>query len=358
MFRRFPILCLGLALTGCTNSAPSTGVKDQSLNAPASDTGDTTTADQLVALPGIKIQRKNESIVGLDFRGCPSGWSKSLPIVKQLPSLESLSFSGDEATDEVAMALKELTNLRSIAFEKSSITNVGVEALKGHTKLRSLKLASSLITDAGLEHLANLSNLVSISLQECNISDDGFEPLSKLTKLKEAVVFKSDVASGPLKAFANALELTKLNLRGTKLTSQDLVAHIEAFKNLQDLEISETAIDDDSLPTIAKLPNLKALNVWRTKVTDQGLESLVSMGLTRLNLDDDPAIGDAGMDHVAKMTSLEWLHVGKTKITDAGLAKLEALKKLTELRINDTAVSEESLQQLKQKLPTLKTVVK
>jgi Leucine-rich repeat (LRR) protein len=357
MFRNLPILCLGLALIGCSQSTPSAGSKAESVNAPSSNTGDAMAAEQLAAVSGIKIQRKNDSIVGIDFRGCPSGWSKSIPIAKKLPKLESLSFSGDEANDEVAIALKEMNNLHTIAFEKSSITNVGLEALKQHSKLRSLKLASSSITDEGLKHLADFSDLVLLSLQECKVTDDGFASLSKLMKLKEAVVFKSDVSSGPLKAFANAPELTKLNLRGTKLTSQDLTTHIEAFKNLQDLEISETNIDDSTLPTLAKMPNLKALNVWRTKVTDQGLEALASMGLTRLNLDDNPAIGDVGMDHVAKMTSLEWLHVGKTKITDAGLAKLETLNKLTELRINDTAVSHESLNQFKQKLPALKTVV-
>jgi Leucine-rich repeat (LRR) protein len=360
MTKNLAISCLGLALIGCSTSSPTTPTspsRGASSNERHPDDGSTNVSEELASIFGIKLQTKNEEVVGVDFRNCGVGWSKQIQVVSKLAKLESVSVSGDEANDQVAASLKSLTNLRSIAFEKSAITNAGLEALKNHTKLRNLKLASSAITDEGLSHLAELTELVVLSLQECKITDQGFDFLSKLTKLKELVVFKSDVSTGPLKAFTNAQELSKLNLRGTKLTSQDLIAHMEAFKNLQDLEISETAVDDTALPTIAKLPKLKALNVWRTKVSDQGLESLVSIGLTRLNLDDNPAIGDMGMEQVAKMTTLEWLHVGKTKITDAGLAKLETLNRLAELRINDTVVSEEALKQFQQKIPSLKTVI-
>jgi Leucine-rich repeat (LRR) protein len=360
MTKNLAISCLGLAFIGCSASsptAPSSTKKGDTSNEQHLSNGQTKALEQLGLISGIKIQTKSEEVTGIDFRNCEAGWSKHLQLALKFPKLESVSVSGDEANDDVMASLSALTNLKSMAFEKSAVTNIGLEALKKHSKLRSLKLACPAVTDDGLRHLADMTELVVLSLQQCMVTDQGFESLSKLTKLKEVVVFKSEVSVGPLKAFSKAPDLNKLSLRGTSLTSQDLIAHIAAFRSLQDLEVSETAIDDVALPTIAKLPKLKALNVWRTKVTDQGLESLVPMGLTRLNLDDNPAIGDEGMEQVAKMTTLEWLHVGKTKITDAGLAKLETLSKLTELRINDTLVSEEALSQFKQKIPVLKTVV-
>ncbi len=82
--------------------------------------------------------------------------------------------------------------------------------------------------------------------------------------------------------------------------------------------------------------------------------ALVDAKLKRLNLDDLSDVGDAGMEQVARIQTLEWLHVGKTNITDEGLKKLEALTGLTELVINNTAVSKEALANFQQKFPKLK----
>ena len=56
---------------------------------------------------------------------------------------------------------------------------------------------------------------------------------------------------------------------------------------------------------IAKMTQLKRLNIDNTKVADEGLEPLVAL------------------------TQLEFLHLGRTKISDLGL---EQLKKITSLK--------------------------
>jgi Leucine-rich repeat (LRR) protein len=340
-------LSAGLILAiGCTPAAPLAESKKP--------------IPPFVELPGAKVGRKNDQITQIDFRACGSGWKSGLSNLDALSSVDTIQVAGPEADDSVAEVIGSLPNLRSINFEKSAITDVGVKHLSVHTKLRSLKLGSPSVTDASLKTIAGFSDLVALSLQECSLTDEGFEALTdRLTQLKEVAIFKANVSAGPLKAFASSAKtLSKLNLRGTQLTSQAWLEHGAVYANLADLEVSETKIDDGLLPALSKHDQLKALNVWRTQVTDQGLESLVPLGLTRLNLDDNAAIGDPGMEAVAKMVTLEWLHVGKTKITDEGVKKLEGLANLAELRINDTLVSDEAIQGLQAKIEKLKKIVK
>jgi hypothetical protein len=122
------------------------------------------------------------------------------------------------------------------------------------------------------------------------------------------------------------------------------------------LDLSETRINDDALAAIAKLPNLEDLNLWHTRVTDDGIALLVDSKLKRLNLDDITGIGDGATEHLAKITSLEFLHLGKTGVTDEGLEKLKTLVNLTEINLNNTALTKKAVDALQAKLPKLKKV--
>ncbi|MGC3971259.1 MAG: hypothetical protein QM775_29130 [Pirellulales bacterium] len=56
------------------------------------------------------------------------------------------------------------------------------------------------------------------------------------------------------------------------------------------------------------------------------------------------------------MPNLRFLHLIGTNITDAGLKHLVGLKKLEELEVRGTAVSDEGLHRLRKALPTLRVI--
>jgi RNA polymerase sigma factor (sigma-70 family) len=93
---------------------------------------------------------------------------------------------------------------------------------------------------------------------------------------------------------------------------------------------------DDDLKLLNDVPNLKALDLGNSQVTDAGLRHLAkSKGLVDLRLGDSRKITDAGLKEIAPLTSLEQLHLTNTGITEGGLRQLAGMKKLTYLCVGD-----------------------
>jgi YHS domain-containing protein/mono/diheme cytochrome c family protein len=90
------------------------------------------------------------------------------------------------------------------------------------------------------------------------------------------------------------------------------------------LNVSRTAITDEALRSIGRLPQLRRLHAANTKVTDAGLAHLAGAAhLEYLNLYGS-GIGDAGLQHLAGLPSLQRLYVWQTGVTAAGAKALSA----------------------------------
>jgi hypothetical protein len=129
-------------------------------------------------------------------------------------------------------------------------------------------------------------------------------------------------------------------------------------QSLTSIELSESAIGDEALVGIGKLPKLEDLNLLRTKITPSGIGSLTKLPLKKLNLDDIAAMDDSAIESIKRFEGLEFLHLGKTKVTDKGVLELQTMSKLKDLLLNDTSVSEAAINELSKKLPGLKVRLK
>ena len=105
------------------------------------------------------------------------------------------------------------------------------------------------ITDKGLEKLRALDQLNRLILNDCSISSNGLQMLAEMP-LRET--------------------LLSIGLRGTKIKDDDLT-WLKSFPKLERLDVSKTAVTDDSLLPLQALP-LKVVNVAETKITAAGLE--------------------------------------------------------------------------------------
>ncbi len=96
------------------------------------------------------------------------------------------------------------------------------------------------------------------------------------------------------------------------------------------VDLRKTAINDEDLGHLARLPNVRKLRLGRTEVTDAGLEKL------------------AGLTHLRE------LYLGRTKVTDKGLVHLQGLTELEWLAVNRTAATDAGFKRLQKALPNLK----
>lgn len=119
-----------------------------------------------------------------------------------------------------------------------------------------------------------------------------------------------------------------------------------------DLNLVGDHIDDAQLADLAPVAEqVAALNLARTKVTDDGLKAVEPLkNLRKLHL-ENTKIGDAGLTHLKGLTNLEYLNLYGTQVTDSGLPELEGLKNLKALYLWQTKVTPAGVEKLKQALP-------
>jgi len=111
---------------------------------------------------------------------------------------------------------------------------------------------------------------------------------------------------------------------------------------------------DAQVRYLKELPRLQNVYLYKTKVTNAGLQEL--KGLTevwRLVL-PKTGVTDAGLEHLKGLPSLRRLYLVDANITDAGLEHLQELANLEILRFGYTNVSDEGIARLHQALPNCK----
>jgi len=88
------------------------------------------------------------------------------------------------------------------------------------------------------------------------------------------------------------------------------------------------------------------VNLFSTKVTDEGLKELAPLKHLTLLAIRDAKVTDAGLKELATFKNLATLYLNDTYVTDAGLKELTALRNLTTLFLGDTPVADVGLKEL------------
>jgi internalin A len=134
-------------------------------------------------------------------------------------------------------------------------------------------------------------------------------------------------------------ELTHLCLYGQNDIGDKDLAKLAGASQLVWLELYGTKVTDDGLRHLAGLSKLEALFIGETGISDAGLASLASLkNLKCLNIQKNPGITDAGMELLSELHDLEVLNVYGTRVSDDGLGHLHKLSKLRHLNVIATLV--------------------
>jgi hypothetical protein len=141
------------------------------------------------------------------------------------------------------------------------------------------------------------------------------------------------------------------------ITEERLPA-IDELPALSMLILYDTQIDDRSLKRISKLHKLTYLGISRTNVTDAGMNHLARLHRLKLLFlgswpprEDGYTVSDEGLRRLEPLTDLEMLQVEGYRVTDHSVPLFEHFKKLRQLTLVDTAVTNEGVQRLRKSLP-------
>ena len=106
------------------------------------------------------------------------------------------------------------------------------------------------------------------------------------------------------------------------------------------MRLGETRLTDESLALLAKLTNLRHLDLARCPITDAGLKFLKDLKQLECLKLAECKITDAGIDELIHLPHLRSMTLDETQVTPEGLARLAQLDHLHWMSSDDQVANE------------------
>lgn len=227
-------------------------------------------------------------------------------------------FRGRRVRNGTVLKKRGLAKWTSVHLYGTSVDDEGViEICRSCPQLRELHIVSTLISDASMSAMCEVPCLESLLLDDVpNVTDEGIGRVPQL-----------------------AATLQELYLTGTALTDSGMEAVVQC-QDLWSLAVRRTRLTDNGLRGIGALSKLASLDVSETRVTGAGFVHIPN----NCPLDvfaDGCLVGDAEIAAFARGHSgIRTLSLNRTSIGDRAVKSLADVQELSDLRFEETAVSD------------------
>jgi Leucine-rich repeat (LRR) protein len=338
--------------------------------------------DELDEPPPKNPPRRQVDIVAIPETTSDVELAKMIPWLKRLPALRTIDLAQNRAlTTKGYKLLTQVPDLQALMLDGTSITNDGLKELTGITSLHWLDISRTGITDAGIPILGRIERLQTLLIKYMpRLSERG---LSDLKELKTLRVLHVTVEQDPPAMTGHIAKLKNLLELSIRPITNDETEQIARLDNLQILDVGNLTSDygvpfrgvgkqgrrmpakignvapdkpvkrsntnqitDAGLRSLAKLKNLRILDVSGNPVTVAGAKELGSLQ----NLEDLCLYGtdanDQGMEVLSRIRSLRLLDLGSTLVRDSGLRDLTDLPNLEKLYLFGAHIGDEGLREI------------
>ena len=258
----------------------------------------------------------NLKVLRLTYRGTLT--QVQVEPLGQLAGLKHLSLTGMQGLSAMK-SWPGFPQLESLNLQESDCTDDSLGWLENCRTLREVRLNQTQITDGCMDHLVRLPQLSSISAASTKFGDAAMARLASMTKLNGLNLDATSVTNAGMRLLS-AIRLTSLSLR-------------------------DTAIDDDSIPTLIQVmsnqADLHELDLRGSRLTLQGAASLLDMLDERVVVRLEPSNSPADPQIGAALWALR--NDGRLRVDGKSLPRGEALRQLLagarltglEVKIND-----------------------
>lgn len=226
-------------------------------------------------------------------------------------------------------------NVKCDAFTEADFKTLG-----SFTTIKDLTLSGKTITDSTLALLTGLTELERLSSDGIQLTDAGFQHFAAFQKLKSLSFFHP--------AF-----------RSKEFTGSGLAA-LKALPKLEKLTFAGSTAGNIAMEAIGQLTQVKEFRTWHTAQTQAGNAPLAKLSLTSLRIGqrlpewgkDAPASFDEStMSLIAQIKTLEALELTEARLTAKIIPHLQALPKLTKLKIETVEISTADVEAIRAALP-------
>ena len=308
-----------------------------------------------------------------------------IDFIVELKTLKKLDLSFTYVTDKGIKKLQALQQLEDVTLDTAEfLTDASMAHLRANRALRRLVVRGVDITDAGMPYVGEMTGLRYLDISYTMLGDVGLEHLPNLSELETLKIGATLITGLNLNFLKLLPKLKSLSLRGVQrrnagacwtpnVTDLDLET-ISLLVGLEELDLGVgiklgiggqpaapgggncrltggLQISDLGVAKLARLKNLKRLNISGARLTAEGVRTLQSLPLERLSLWASTSLDDATAEVLAGMPTLAHVDLSYTHISDEGLRKLEKLPNLKYLYVTETRITPEAVNTFRQQHP-------
>lgn len=255
----------------------------------------------------------------------------------QAGDLDTLTKLGAKVTQTAGVITQ--VNVKCDAFTEADFKTLGTV-----TTIKDLTISGKTITDETLALLTGLTELERLSSDGIQLTDAGYKHFAAFQKLKSLSFFHP--------AF-----------RSKDFTGSGL-AQLKALPKLEKLTFAGSTAGDAAMEAIGQLTQLKEFRTWHTAQTQAGNAHLLKLtGLTGLRIgqrlpdwgkDTPVSFDESTMEVLALLKALESLELTEARLNAKIIPQLQALPKLTKLKIETVDIPEADVEAIRAALPNCK----
>lgn len=219
----------------------------------------------------------------------------------------------------------------------------------GHiTTLESLHIISTKFNDEWMPPLAKLTNLKSLRfVNNGKLTDAGLAQLAGLKQMTNFGYIGTAMTGHAFAQFTGWTQLSRCSFRGSSIDDEGLKNICERFPKLESLVLAHAKFTDAGAPHLAKLTQLKGLELGTHNATPASLQHITALPLEYLQLGegfDSPA----SLPYLKSLKTLKRLTITSCKaLADGDLRQIAALKHVENLELGGLALPEARLALLK-----------
>ncbi|KAL2317408.1 hypothetical protein Fmac_031284 [Flemingia macrophylla] len=268
----------------------------------------------------------------------------------------------------IASLSKGAQNLEKLILSRSLVVTADLaKCLQSFPKLQLVKLDGCLGTMSGLKGIGNLcASLKELNLSKCaGVTDENLSFLVQTHKDLEKIDITccGRITHASISSITNScLRLTSLRMESCSMVSREGFLFIGQCQLLEELDVTDTEIDDQGLLSISRCTKLSNLKLGIClMITDIGLKHIASScsELKHLDLYRSSRITDEGIVAISLgCPLLEVVNIAyNSNITDTSLVSLSKSQKLRTLEIRGcTRISPEGFSNIAARCKHLETL--
>jgi len=228
--------------------------------------------------------------------------------------------------------LASLPNLRSVSISNTPLSKRTTGAIARNASVDTVSLRACELSADAIEALAGLKNLRGLDLEGVALDKEAMLRVAKFRCLEKLSLRSSGVDDAVIRSLTNP-RLRMLWVSGKRVTNEAVKTFMN-MRELKNLDLACTAVDDAGVSLLARHLSLTHLGLSGTDVTDESVRALTDARVPSIDL-YGTRLSTEGLVKLASASHLQRLLIGTEGRPAGAILRIRDARPKAEIIISD-----------------------